>query len=202
MLHGLGSLHHTLYFTQWQQLSQNGLPMPPPRTYGDTPISSDNEGSNPNTNDIPAFFTTNHYKWLLKYQQLFQFYVVHGHTNVIRVNADNSLVEWVSYQRAKMGAVDKCNPKWKQLLNGSGFCCSPPSTPNQVLNNNMASYNALSGTRNAITPKKADNKALYGGWKYWRQQGKYFLLREFSKIKDQDRQTLFVLFSTGIFSGI
>jgi hypothetical protein len=71
-----------------------------------------------------------------------------------------------------------------------------------VFENHLASYNSLRGTRNAITLKKADNKALHGWWTYWRQQGKHFLLGESSKIKDQDWQTLFVLYSAVIFSGI
>jgi hypothetical protein len=78
-----------------------------PKTTGDTPMSSDNDGPNPNANDTPTFFTIKHYKWLLQYHQLFQFYLVHGHTNVTRRNVDNYLVEWALYQRSKMGAVDK-----------------------------------------------------------------------------------------------
>jgi hypothetical protein len=87
---------------------------------------------------------------------------VHVHTNVTRANADNSLAEWASYQRSKFGTVDKYDPKWKQLLNGIVFCCSPPPTPNQVFEKHMVSYNALHGTHNALTPKKADNKAMRG----------------------------------------
>jgi hypothetical protein len=46
------------------------------------------------------------------------FYLVHGHANVTRGNAENSLVEWASYQRSKiMGAVGKYDPKWKHSLN-------------------------------------------------------------------------------------
>jgi hypothetical protein len=101
-----------------------------------------------------------------------------------------------------MGAVDKYDQKWKHLLNGTGFCCSPPPTPNQVFEKHFVSYNVLRGTRNAITPKKADNKALYGWWKYWRQQGKQFLQGGGSKIKDHDLQKIFDLYSAGIFSGI
>jgi hypothetical protein len=85
------------------------------KTTGDTPMS-DNEGPNPNANDTPTFFTIKHYKWILQYQQLFQFYLVHGHTTVTRRNADNSLAEWASYQRSKMGAVDKYDQNWKHLL--------------------------------------------------------------------------------------
>jgi hypothetical protein len=60
-----------------------------PKPTGDTPMSSDNKGPNPNANDTPIFFTIKHYKWLLQYQQLFQFYLVHGHSNVTRRNAEN-----------------------------------------------------------------------------------------------------------------
>jgi hypothetical protein len=74
-----------------------------------------------------------------------------------------------------MGAVDKYDPKQKHLLNGIGFFSSPPPTPNQVFKKHLVSYNALRGTRNAFTPKKVNNKALHGWWKYWRQQGKFFL---------------------------
>jgi hypothetical protein len=109
---------------------------------------------NPNANDTPTFFTIKYYKWILQYQQLFQFYLVHGYTNVTKGNAKNSLVEWALYQRSKMGADGKYDPKWKHLLDGIGFCCSPPPTPNQVFENHMVSYNALRGTQNAITPKK------------------------------------------------
>jgi hypothetical protein len=62
------------------------------------------------------------------------------------------------------------------------WCLLSP-TPKQVFENHMASYNALRGTWNAITPKKADNKALHGWWKYWRQQGKHFLLGAPAKSK-------------------
>jgi hypothetical protein len=68
-----------------------------PKPTGDTPVSSDNEGPNPNANDTPTFFTIKHYKWLLQYHQLFKFYLVHGHINVTRRNADNSLAEWALY---------------------------------------------------------------------------------------------------------
>jgi hypothetical protein len=125
-------------------------------------MSSDDGGPSPNANDTPTFFTIKHYKYILQYQQLFQFYLVHRHTNVTRRNADTHLSEWASYQRSKMGITNKCDPKWKQLLNGIGFCSSPPQTPNQVFDNHLVSYNALSGTRNVITPKKANNKALHG----------------------------------------
>jgi hypothetical protein len=70
-------------------------------------MSSDAEGPNRDANDIPTFLTINHYKWLLKYQQLFQFYLVQGHTNVTRANANNLLAEWAFYQRSKLGTVDK-----------------------------------------------------------------------------------------------
>jgi hypothetical protein len=66
----------------------------------------------------------------------------------------------------------------------------------------LVSYNVLCGTRNAITPKKADTKALHGWWKYWRQQGKQFFQGEPRKIKDHDLQKIFDLYSAGIFSGI
>jgi hypothetical protein len=167
---------------------RNGLP----KTSRDTPMYSDAEG---NTNDIPTFFTTKHYKWLLKYQQLFQFYGVHGDTNVTRANADNSLAEWASYQTYKLVTVDNYDLKWKQLLNGIGVCCSPSSTPDQVFENYLASYNALRGTRNAITPKKADAKALRGWWKYWRQKGYKICLGspEKSKIKIGRKYLFYIL---------
>jgi hypothetical protein len=101
-----------------------------------------------------------------------------------------------------MGAVDKYDQKWKHLLNGIGFCSSPPPTPNQVFEKHLVSYNVLRGTRNAITPKKADKKAIHGWCKYWRQQGKQFLQGEPSKIKDHDLQKIFDLYSAGIFSSI
>jgi hypothetical protein len=173
-----------------------------PKSTSDNSTFSDNEGSNPDTNDTPTFFTIKHCKWLLQYQQLFQFYLVHGHTNVTRRNADNWLAEWASYQRSKMVATDKYDVKWKHLLNGIRFCSSPPPTPNQVFEKHLLAYNVLRGTRNTITPKKADSKDLHGWWKYWRQQGKQFLLGEPSKIKDHDLQKIFDLYSAGIFSGI
>jgi hypothetical protein len=108
-----------------------------PRSTSDNSTFSDNDGSNPNANDTSIFFTIKHYRWLLQYQQLFQFYLVHGHTNVTRRNADNSLAEWASYQRSKMVATDKYDVKWKHLLNGIGFCSTPPPTPNQVFEKHM-----------------------------------------------------------------
>jgi hypothetical protein len=173
-----------------------------PKSTSDNSTFSNNEGSTPNANDTPTFFTLKHYNWLLQYQQLFKFYLVHGHTNVTRRNADNSLAEWASYQRSKMAATDKHDVKWKHLLNGIGFCSSPPPTPNQVFEKHLLAYNVICGTRNAITPKKADSKDLHGWWKYWRQQRKHFLSGEPRKIKDHDLQKIFDLYSAGIFSGI
>jgi hypothetical protein len=101
-----------------------------------------------------------------------------------------------------MGAVDKYDHKWKRLLNGIGVFSSPPPTPTQVFEKHLVSYTVLRGTWNAITPKKADSKALHGWWKYWRQQGKQFVQGGGSKIKDHDFQKIFVIYSAGIFSGI
>jgi hypothetical protein len=77
-----------------------------------------------------------------------------------------------------------------------------PLTHNQVFKKHMVAYNVLRRTRNAITPKKADSKALHGWWKYWRQKGKQFLQGEPSKIKYHDLQKIFDLYSAGIFSDI
>jgi hypothetical protein len=96
----------------------------------------------------------------------------------------------------------KYDVKWKHLLNGIGFCSSPPPNPNQVFEKHLVAYNVLCETRNATTPKKADIKALYGWWKYWRQQGKQFLQGEPSKIKDHGLQKIFDSYYAGIFSGI
>jgi hypothetical protein len=63
-------------------------------------------------------------------------------------------------------------------------------------------FHTMFSARNASTPKKAENKALHGWWKYWRQQGKQFLQGGASKIKDHDLQKIFDLYSAGIFSGI
>jgi hypothetical protein len=91
-----------------------------PKTTG--PVSSDNEGPNrnrnPNANNTPTFFTIKHYKWLLQYQQIFQFYLVNRHTNITRRNSDNYLAEWASYQRSKMELVNKYDAKQKKQLNG------------------------------------------------------------------------------------
>jgi hypothetical protein len=101
-----------------------------------------------------------------------------------------------------MGAVDKYDHKWKHLLSGIGYCSSPPPTPNQVFEKHLVSYNVLHRTRNAITPKKANSKALHGCRKYWRQQGKQFLQGEPSKIKEHYLQKIFDLYYAGIFRGI
>jgi hypothetical protein len=111
-----------LFYTMATSTLKWPLKIGAPKTTGDTPMSSDNGGPDPKANDTPTCFTIKRYKWLLQYQQLFQFYLVHGHTNVTRRSADNSLVEWASYQRSKMGAVDKYDQKWKNLLNGIEFC--------------------------------------------------------------------------------
>jgi hypothetical protein len=42
------------------------------------------------------------------------------------------------------------------------FSLAPPT---QLFETNLATYNALRGTRNAITPNKSDNNALHGWWK-------------------------------------
>jgi hypothetical protein len=98
------------------------------KTTGDSPMSP-----TPTPMIHQHFPPNKHRKWLLQYQQLFQFYLVHGRTNVTRLNTDNSLAEWASHQRSKMGIVDKYDTKWKQLLNGIGFCCSLPPTPTRCL---------------------------------------------------------------------
>jgi hypothetical protein len=74
---------------------------------------------------------------------------------------------------------------------------APPNTPNnQVFEKHLVAYNVLRGTtQNAITPKKADSKALlHGWWKYWRQQGTRFLQGEPSKMKDHDLQKIFDIY--------
>ena len=38
-------------------------------------------------------------QWLQKFNQLKEFYNAHGHTRVMRANADNSLIDWVHRQR-------------------------------------------------------------------------------------------------------
>jgi hypothetical protein len=75
------------------------------------------------------------------------------------------------------------------------------TSPTQVFEKHLVAYNILRGTRNVITPKKADSKALHGWWKYWRQQGKQFLQGDPGKIKDHNLQKIFDLYSAGIFSG-
>jgi hypothetical protein len=77
-----------------------------------------------------------------------------------------------------------------------------PTHPQPGVQESSGFHNSLRGTRNAITPKKADNKALRGWWKYWRQQGKRFLQGESRKIKDHDWQKIFELYYAVIFSGI
>jgi hypothetical protein len=39
--------------------------------------------------------------------------MVHGNINETTQNACKSLAEWASYQRSRMGIVDKYDPKWK-----------------------------------------------------------------------------------------
>jgi hypothetical protein len=70
-----------------------------------------------------------------------------------------------------------------------------PPTPNQVFEKHLVAYHVLRGTRNAITPKKADSKALLHGWsKYWRHQGTQFLQGEPRKMKVHDLQNIFDLY--------
>jgi hypothetical protein len=76
--------------------------------------SSDNDLPN----DISPLFTAKQHKWFEKCQMLFQFYFVHGHTNVTR-RYNISLTEWASYQRMKLvQSSDKYDPKYKHLLDG------------------------------------------------------------------------------------
>jgi hypothetical protein len=82
------------------------------------------------------------------------------------------------------------------------FLMFTPTQTNQVLDNHLVYFNSLCGTMNASRPHKADNKAIHGWWKYWRQQSKHFLQGAGSKIKDQDWQKILDLYYAGIFSGI
>jgi hypothetical protein len=67
-----------LFYTMATHTLKWPLRIGAPKTTGDSSMFSDNEGPNPNANNTPTFFTIKHYKWLLQYQQLFQFYLVHG----------------------------------------------------------------------------------------------------------------------------
>jgi hypothetical protein len=160
----------------------------PPKKYGYTPMSSENEIPNPNAKDTPSFFTIKHYKWFVQYQQLFQFYLVHGHTNVTRGN-DNSLSEWASYQRSEMGEVVKYELKCKHLLNIIGFCCSPNHPPTPKPRPSMELQRKLTARISMTGETIGYNrvKTLQGGS---------------SKIKDHDWQNIYDVYSVGIFSGI
>jgi hypothetical protein len=57
-----------LFYTTATPTLKQPLIIGAPKTTGDTPMSSDNEGPNPNANDTPTFFTIKHYNWLLQYQ--------------------------------------------------------------------------------------------------------------------------------------
>jgi hypothetical protein len=172
-----------------------------PKSTSDNPTFSDNEGSNPNTNDTPTFFTIKHYKWLLQYQLLFQFYLVHGHTNVTRRNAGNSLAEWASYHISKMGATDKYDLKWKHLLDGIGFCSSPPPTPTRCSRSTWlhTMFSVEPGMKSL--PRKPTARPSMDGGNIGDKKGSIFC-RGASKIKDHDLQNIFDLYSAGIFSGI
>jgi hypothetical protein len=51
-------IFYTMATADLKWAPRNGLP----KTSGDTPMSSDDEGPNRDTSDIPTFFTTKHYK--------------------------------------------------------------------------------------------------------------------------------------------
>jgi hypothetical protein len=70
-----------------------------------------------------------------------------------------------------------------------------------VFEKHLVLYNALRGTWNAITSKKADNKALHGWWGYWRQQGKHVLQGGLENQRPGLAE-IFDLYYAGIFSGI
>jgi hypothetical protein len=68
----------------------------------------------------------------------FQFYLMHGHTNVTR-SYDTSLAEWSSFQRRKLvQSGDKYDPKYKHILDGIDLSCVSPPSPNEVFDNNLA----------------------------------------------------------------
>jgi hypothetical protein len=151
---------------------------------------------------ISGYYNTSsffNFTWSLQYQQLFQFYLVHGHTNVTRRNADNSLAEWALYQRSKMGDVDKYDQKWKHLLNRIGFCSSPPPTLREAFGFiqssprnpecNHSEESRQEGPPWVVEILATTRKAISAGGGG-------------SKIKDHDLQKIFDLYSAGIFSGI
>jgi hypothetical protein len=143
-----------------------------PKSTGESFASSGNDLPN----DISQLFTTKEQKWFQKYPMLFQFYLVHGHTNAAR-NYGNSLAEWASYQRTKLvKSGDKYDPTYKHNLGGIDFSFVSPPTPNKVFYSNLDIYNSLRGNRNAITPKKEDKKGIYSWYQYWCHQGKHFYL--------------------------
>jgi hypothetical protein len=65
-----------------------------------------------------------------------------------------------------MGAVENMTKTGNTFSMELDFAVPPPPTPNQVFEKHLVSYNVLCGTRNAITPKNANNKALHGWWKF------------------------------------
>jgi hypothetical protein len=117
----------------------------------------------------PTFKTSDN-NWLLKYQQLFQFYLTYHHCEVPIKAEMATLADWVLYQRTQFKSdPDTYDSHHLNLLKGINFSFVKQDNNKASFYTNLEAYINLKGCRKSISiPKDHD---LHGWWKHWRFQG-------------------------------
>jgi hypothetical protein len=108
-------------------------------------------------------FTTSENNWLLKYQQLFQFYLTYRHCEVPIKAEMPTLADWVLYQRAKFKSdPDNYDSHRLHLLKGIKFSFVKEDKNKANFVTNLEAYIHFNDCRNTISiPKDHD---LHGWW--------------------------------------
>jgi hypothetical protein len=137
---------------------------------------------------------TSEKNWILKYQQLFQFYLTHHCCEVPRKAEMATLADWVLYQRTKFKSdPDTFDSHRIHLLRGIKKSFVKEDNSKASFDTNLEAYIQFKGCRNTISIPKDHN--LHGWWKHWRFQGKRFLKGSPTKLKTilQDFSSVLVM---------
>jgi hypothetical protein len=173
-----------------------------PKTTGDTPMSSDNEGPNPNAKYTPTFFTIKHYKWLLQYHSSSNFTWFMDTPTL--PGAMTIILLWNGHRIKDL--------KWDQLTkttrSGNTYSMElyfavHPHPPQTRCSRSMWCHTMLSVELGIqLRPRKPTTRPSTAGGNIGDNRGNNFCRGGASKIKDQDWQKIFYLYYSGIFSGI
>jgi hypothetical protein len=120
--------------------------------------------------------------WILKYQQLFQFYHIHCHCDVPRKAEMATLADWVLYQRSKFKSdPDTFDSHRLRLLKGITNSFVKEDNIKASFDANLEAYIQFKGCRDTISVTNEHD--LRGWWKPCRFQGKRFSKGSPTKLK-------------------